>query len=310
MKYIEAYRSKLGLTSDNEVFDYLLNNTKETIRSWDFFVDWNKINYKISNIEAALNLWNVLVGKDNIKQEFIKLAKKYPDIVPLVPVLVAIRDENIKVLDPRENNLFHFNNYSFHNKKQYYDAEINEAAEFADKSGLFAMLSSQKIKNVVDYVTGVEVGLDTNARKNRSGTSMESIVELFVKDMCDKNQYNYLAQANANKIKDEFNFDIAVDKAKRAFDFVINTGNKVYLIETNFYGGGGSKLKSVAGEFMTLFYLIKNNTPQHSFIWITDGHGWHSARHPLREAFDATDFILNLDMVEKGILNEILTKGL
>ncbi|HZJ85076.1 MAG TPA: type II restriction endonuclease [Syntrophomonadaceae bacterium] len=310
MKHIAAYKNILGLNSEDEIFDYLLNNTKETIRGWDFFVDWNKVNRKITNIEASLNLWNVLVGKDNIIYEFKNLAKTYPEIVTLVPVLIALRANDIKVLDPLDKDFFNFNDYKFEIKPNYTDAEINQVAEFADKSGLFAMLSSQRIKNVVDYATGVEVGLDTNARKNRSGTAMENIVELFVKEICDHNQYTYLPQANANKIKKEFGFKIPIDKARRSFDFVINTNSKLYLIETNFYGGGGSKLKSVAGEFTTLHHLIKDNTPEHSFIWITDGIGWYTAKHPLREAFDATDFILNLNMVEKGILHYILTKGL
>lgn len=310
MKYIAAYNSILGLNSEDEVFDYLLNNTKETIRSWDFFVDWNKVNRKIANVEAGLNLWNVLVGKNNIKHEFQKLAKDYPEVVSLIPALIALRNDNIKVLDPLKEDFFNFNDYDFKIKPNYTDTEISIAAEFADKSGLFAMLSSQKIKNVVDYATGVEVGLDTNARKNRSGTAMENIVELFVREICNHNQYTYLSQANANKIKAEFGVKIPIDKAKRTFDFVINTKSNLYLLETNFYGGGGSKLKSVAGEFITLHHLIKDNTPEHNFIWITDGFGWYNAKHPLMEAFKAIDFILNLDMVEKGILHYILTEGL
>jgi type II restriction enzyme len=152
------------------------------------------------------------------------------------------------------------------------------------------------------------VGLDTNARKNRSGTAMENLIEVYVKAICEKHGYRYLAQATGAKIKQEFGKEVVTDKADRHFDFAIDTGDMLYLSEVNYYGSGGSKLKSVAGEFSTLFSLVKN--PTTGFIWITDGEGWLTAKRPLLETFHATDYVMNINMIEQGLLEEIVTKGL
>jgi len=309
MKYSGIFQSRLGCRDADETFLYLINNTKETIRSWDFYVNWSKINNSINNIEVPLNILNALIGKTDIKSEFIKLAIQYPEVISVIPILIATRENNIKILDPKQDNIFNYKSYNFNNKK-YTNEEIAEIADFCDKIGILSMFKNRRIKSAVDYVTGVEVGLDTNARKNRSGTAMELITELFINKICQNHGYSYIAQATAIKIKQQFNYDVATDKSERSFDFAINTGDKLYLVETNYYSGGGTKLKSVAGEFSTLFSFIKHATPQHGFIWITDGVGWNTAKNPLREAFNSTDYILNLDMIEKGVLEDIITGGL
>ncbi len=78
----------------------------------------------------------------------------------------------------------------------------------------------------------------------------------------------------------------------------------LYLIEVNYYSGGGSKLKSVAGEFSSLYTLTKSDITH--FIWITDGEGWLTAKRPLRETFDHIDYVMNIDMIKQGLLKEIL----
>lgn len=310
MKYTEVFDKQIGCKDANAVFGYLVNNMKETIRSWDFFVAWEKVVDKVGSTEVVLNILNYLVGKENIVEEFKMLISKYPEIVEVLPVLLALRDKSVKILDPVENNVFNYKEYSFKKKISYNSNEISSLAEFADKTGLLSMFKNKNIKSVVDYVMGVEVGLDTNARKNRSGTAMEMITELFVKKICERKHYKYLTQATAHKIKSSFGYDVSVDKSERSFDFAIDSGDKLYLIETNYYGGGGSKLKSVAGEFTALHNFLKKETPQHRFIWITDGKGWKTSKKPLRESFDRVDYILNLSMIENGILENIISQGL
>lgn len=310
MKYSEVFDKQIRCKDANAVFQYLINNMKETIRGWDFFVAWEKVVDKVADIEVVLNIFNYLVGKENIIEEFKMLLAKYPEIVEVVPVLLALRDKNVKILDPVEDNVFNYKQYSFKRKTSYNLDEISLLAEFADKTGLLAMFKNKNIKSVVDYAIGVEVGLDTNARKNRSGTAMEMVTELFIKRICETKHYRYLTQATAQKIKSSFGYDVSVDKSNRSFDFAIDSGNRLYLIETNYYSGGGSKLKSVAGEFTALYSFLKKETPQHKFMWITDGAGWKTAKKPLRESFEKIDYILNLSMVEKGVLESIITQGL
>ncbi len=310
MKYSYMVQNRIGCSNPDEVFKYLIDNMKETIRSWDFFVAWEKVMNKVGSVEVVLNILNYLVGKENIVEEFKMLLSKYPEIAEILPVLLALREKSIKVLEPLENNVFNYKEYVFQKKKKYNSDEIESLAEFAEKTGLLAMFKQKNIKSVVDYVIGVEVGLDTNARKNRSGTAMEMITELFVKKICSSKNYSYLTQATSHKIKRELGYFVSVDKSERSFDFAIDNGHKLYLIETNYYGGGGSKLKSVAGEFTTLFNFLKEETPEHGFIWITDGKGWETTKKSLRESFDKVDYILNLDMVQKGILEDIISQGL
>jgi type II restriction enzyme len=303
MKQLNIYK-KLGIITEVSVFDYLINNLKDTIRTYDFYVAWNKVTENISKIEISLNIMNSLIGKKNIKQELKALIKAYPEIVPIIPILIACRENSLIVADTRGDI-----QYSFAQKKSYNDIEIDKIVFFSEQCGLLKILSDKKIKNLVDYCLGVEVGLDTNARKNRSGTAMENLTEFYVKSICQKYNYQYLSQATVSEIKSNFGKIVPTDKADRHFDFVINKDNKIYLIEVNYYSGGGSKLKSVAGEFKSLFELVKTKQDV-CFIWITDGLGWKTAQRPLLETFNATDFVFNLKMLENGLLEEVIKNSL
>jgi type II restriction enzyme len=156
---------------------------------------------------------------------------------------------------------------------------------------------------LVGYMIGVEAGLDSNGRKNRGGHAMEEIVAGFIKDICQKKNYSYLQEANADKIKEEWGYTVPVDRSSRRYDFVINNGKEIVIIETNFYGGGGSKLKSTAGEYRNLYDVLGG---KYKFLWITDGLGWNSTKRPLEETFKHNDYVLSLGMLEAGIMEHIL----
>lgn len=302
MKMLDSYKS-VGLFSESAVLEYMLSTLKETIRTYDFFVAWSKVLGNTDKINISLNILNSLIGKNNLDEHLKELIKNYPEVVPVMPLLIAVRDTSIKVADLSGDI-----EYSFAKCKCYTNDEINKIVYFADKCGLLKILADKKISNLVDYAIGIEVGLDTNARKNRSGDTMEGLTEVYIKNICDKRGFRYLAQATADQIKSEFGKNINTDKSERKFDFAIDTPAKIYLIEVNYYGGGGSKLKAVAGEFKHLFDLVHNQTT--GFIWVTDGKGWQTARLPLSENFTVTDFVINIKMIEGGMLEEIITRGL
>jgi len=305
MKFIDFYSDQLNCKNKQEVFTFLIDNLKDTIKGWDYFVDWGKVKGNVNEIEISLNIMNYLIGKENIEEEFKSLIQKYPQIINVIPILIASREKKFTVLDPIENNIFNFKEYSF-NKRKLSFQDIEDITNFVVKSKILQLFKDKNIKNVVDYVTGIEVGLDSNARKNRSGTSMEYITELYIKKICKTKGYKYLKQATSGSIKNELGFDVAVDKNNRRFDFALTNGKKLYLIETNYYSGGGSKLKATAGEYKALFDYIKENNSNHEFIWITDGKGWLTAKNPLEETFLHIDYVLNLEMLEKGILEVII----
>jgi type II restriction enzyme len=303
LKYIKKYQ-EINLPDSDAVFNYLLKTLKKTIRTYDFFVAWNKVINNVSKIEIPLNILNCLIGKDNIEERFKELIIEYPEIVSVIPILIAVRDEKIKIADIGSDI-----DYSFAKKKKYSQEEIEKIVFFSRECGLLKIFKDKTVKNLVDYCTGIEVGIDTNARKNRSGKAMESLTEVYIKALCEKYNYQYIAQATVAKIKAEFGKEVPTDKADRHFDFAINSGADIYLIEVNYYSGGGSKLKSVAGEFSNLYSLIKTDINSH-FIWITDGKGWLTAQKPLEETLQSTEYILNIKMIEDGILEDIVSKRL
>ena len=218
-------------------FNNLISTFKSSIKTWDYFVNWNKVFSNSSELEIALNKLNYLLGKENLKVEFNKLYRSNPDIVKALPVLLAVRENKLEVFDKSTKNSEFFD---FSGKEK----DADKYFEFLSKSGLAKLFQKDGIKNLVDYVMGVEVGLDSNGRKNRGGTLMEEIIGTFLTEFCNKNEYECLAQARSSAIKTKWGFDVRVDKSERSFDFAIyNTKNKkLKLFEANFYNGGGSKL--------------------------------------------------------------------
>lgn len=288
--------------TEDELFEEIASSFKSKITMWDYFVNWKKVLQNIEPIEKELNLLNYLIGKKNLYQETVDLLLKYPETIKAIPLLLAIREKSLEVLiDTRK---FIYRNFDF-SKKNYNEDEIKTFTDFILKSGLGELLQDKKIKNLVDYATGVEVGLDSNGRKNRGGTLMENLVEEFIRDTCNELQIEHMQQATAKKIKEQWKIEVEVDKSSRIIDFAINKNGKLYFVEVNFYGGGGSKLKSTATEYIRMNeYWNKQGI---EFIWITDGAGWKSTLKPLREYFDKADYLLNLEMLRNGILKKILS---
>lgn len=306
MKLLNFYKENLGCKTEDEVFDYLLKNLQKSISDWSFFVGWEKVKKNIENIETELNILNSLIGKDNLESRFISLLEEYPKTKLVLPILIAIRRNKLKempILDEVGKLVVENKEYLFDEKVKITKEIKNELLRFFSESGLKQIFLDKNIKNLVDYCFGVEVGMDTNARKNRGGSNMENIVEYFISNFCKQNKIKYLRQATAEKIKNQFGYDVPVDKSSRIYDFVVDNGRELFIFETNFYGGGGSKLKSTAGEYRNLYDVLNG---KYKFIWITDGSGWKSSSRPLRETFNHNEYVFNLSMIENKILNYLL----
>ncbi|WP_102401373.1 type II restriction endonuclease [Haloimpatiens massiliensis] len=290
-----------------ETFKYLLDTLKDSIKGWDYFVNWDKVNNNVRDIEIQLNILNYLIGKENIYDEAKYLIKKHPEVIKVIPVLIACREKKFEIVTFDAKGASERKGYAFNKYKSLDDSRIDDIVEFMDKAKILDLFANKSIKNIVDYVFGIEVGLDSNGRKNRSGHAMEDIVEKFILKVCEENGFCYLKEATPSHIKSEWGYKVTVDKTARRFDFAINTGCKLYLVETNYYGGGGSKLKATAGEYKTLQDITTQDG--HELIWITDGKGWLSANRPLEEAFYHNKYIINLTMLQNGLLDEILEEA-
>lgn len=299
MSYKE-YSSK----TTSEKLKYFMNSLSTTNRTPEYYVNWHKVVRKTQQYELELNTLNFLIGKSNIYQETFNLFTKQPDLIKAIPSLIASRDKIIDVLSMDENDNMYFYNLNF---KDINTNNIKSYVDFCQKSGLLHFLEYEANRSLVDYVYGVEAGLDSNARKNRSGTTMEQIVERNVSKVCKELNLEHHSQATAKYIKEMWGIDIPVDKSERRFDEVIydDKTRHIWIIETNYYGSGGSKLKAVAGEFATLNDFITSSKNDITFIWITDGQGWHTAHLPLSEAFDRIPNIFNLQMIRDGYLKEL-----
>lgn len=305
MKFIKFYQEVLGCKNEDEVFTYFLKNLKPSNVLWSYFVNWEKVFENTNKIELALNNLNYLIGKEDFDKAFRFLVKESPEIIKVIPALVVRDGKNntkFKILVDYSKKKLIYEDYDF-SKKEISDKDIENYLLFVKETGLKDLIVSQKIKNLVDYMIGVEAGLDSNGRKNRGGHSMEDIVGFFVADICKTKDFKYLKEATAEKIKAEWGYDVPVDKSSRRYDYVIDTGKELIIFETNFYGGGGSKLKSTAGEYRDLFNVLNG---RYKFVWITDGNGWKTTSRPLRETFNHNDYIVSLDMIERGVLDKII----
>jgi len=288
-------------------FDMLIFTLSESIFRWDYFVDFEKVKDNVKQLEKELNLLNYLIGKDNIEDEFLALIKEYPNVRKVLPLLIAVRKSKLKetpIITDLETLIPENKSYIFYDKLNQHIKD--ELLIFFKSSGLKEIFQNRYIKNLVDYCFGVEVGFDTNARKNRTGDLMEDIVAIFLEKFCNENkEFSFIKQATQKRIKNEFGYEIKIDKNSRRFDFALynNNAQKLYLIEVNYYSGGGSKLKATAGEYQYLYDFLKQQGLE--FIWITDGKGWLTALNSLEETFNHNDYVINLHMLKNGILNEI-----
>lgn len=297
--------SKSGFSNYEQAFDDFYETLRPSLKLWDYFVNWEKVFRNTKQIEIQLNLWNYLLGKDNFDKEFINLLEQHPEIVNAIPSLV-VRDGSASSIFSVVSDISDLTkpDLVFDFSKPASTSELRYSAlEFFKSTGLNNLFKKDGVKNLVDYVLGVEAGLDSNGRKNRSGTSMETVVEYYLSPFCQKNNLDFISQATPNAIKDKWGFKVPVDKSSRRFDFAISNGKTLVLMEVNFYGGGGSKLKATAGEYKDLNNLLK--VPNTKFVWITDGQGWHTTREPLRSAYEQLDYLWNLNWLYRDYLQDL-----
>ena len=304
MKQLNYYTNK-NLHSVDNVFSHFFETIIPENRTWDYFINWEKVFGGVEKYKIELNILNSLCGSKDFTTDFIHILKKYPEVISVFPLLLGIRENKISVLDVERLPDFNFLNFDF-TKSNLTDEDILKFLNFIELSGIKTLISDGGIVSMKDYSFGVEVGLDTNGRKNRGGSIMEKIVGDILKSVYQLTDDQILGQCNSTSVKNKWNIDLPVDKSERRPDYVIYKNNKLFWVETNFYSGGGSKLKSTCGEYQYLYDFCKSKNVD--LIWITDGNGWNTTMKPLKETFVHTDYIFNLTMLRDGVLNELLNR--
>lgn len=292
------------IKSPQERLTIFLESLSITNRTPEYYVNWNKVDRETKKYELELNTLNYLIGKDDIYSEALRLFTKQPNLLKAIPSLIASRDRVLDILTIDNDDNMSFEQLDF---KTIDTSRIDDYLKFIEQSGLLNFLQQHASRSLVDYVYGVETGLDSNARKNRSGTTMEGILERHVSKIAQEQNLEWKAQATAQFIKEKWGITVPVDKSERRFDVAVYSKekHKVWLIETNYYGGGGSKLKAVAGEFTELSQFVVTSDDAVEFVWVTDGQGWKTAHLPLAEAFSHITNVFNLEMLREGFLSEL-----
>lgn len=287
-------------------FNSWLSGFRNSIADYGYYIDFNKVHRNVENIKIELNILNSLIGSKNIEYDFENLIRKYPEVLKCIPLLLAVRANEIYCQDKNGGYLFQFdfgkyppNSHAHYEKYKY----------FMRETGLFDLLENHIVNNLVDYATGVETGLDSNGRKNRGGHLMEDLVESFIQKAGFVKDVNYFKEMYIHQITDNWNIDLSgisnQGKMEKRFDFVIKTSDMIYGIETNFYQGGGSKLNETARSYKTLA-MESEKIDGFTFVWFTDGKGWASAKNNLEETFDVMQHIYNIKDLEDGVISEVL----
>lgn len=267
----------------SEQFKIFLSQLSETNATLDYFTDFKKIKSNVNKIAIKLNQLNYLIGKEDLNKAVYELYEENPKVFEVLDILIAIR---------KNKRAKTFNNKGEIILLDTYFETPELVLEFIEETGLAEVFKNKDISNLVDYVFGIEVGLDTNARKNRGGDNMSKAVSLIF----DKAGVFYKKEVN-NTIFPEI---ISLGADVKRFDFVIKTKRKTYLIEANYYNSGGSKLNETARSYSDVAPKI-NQYENYEFVWITDGQGWFSAKNKLEEAYNIIPSLYNLITLEDFI---------
>ena len=262
-------------------FNLFISQLSETNATLDYFTDFEKVIKNTNKIAIKLNQLNYLIGKEDLRKAIKELYDENPKVFEVLDILLAVRTKDKK----KTLNA----NGEFVLLESYFTS-LQGVIDYIEQTGLAEVFKNKNVTNLVDYVFGVEVGLDTNARKNRGGNNMAKAVALKFMGA----NISFRSEVNST----EFEEIKSLGQDLKRFDFVIQTKKKTYLIETNFYNSGGSKLNEVARAYTDIAPKI-NQYDKFEFVWITDGQGWLSAKNKLGEAYYLIPSIYNLANLDK-----------
>lgn len=283
----------------NRDFDEWLGKFRASISSYDYYIDFDKVVRNVDEIKVELNILNSLIGSKDIENDFERIITRYPETLSCIPLLLAVRGNEIYAQDEDGAFLYNF-------KKMNYGVEQYKI--FMKKTGLFGMITNHMVNNLVDYALGVETGLDSNGRKNRGGHQMEDLVEKYIQAAEFIKDKNYFKEMYLKDIERKWNINLSAlsnqGKAAKRFDYIVKTDKMIYAIETNFYSGGGSKLNETARSYKMLSQEA-DTIDGFTFVWFTDGIGWKSARGNLRETFEVMENVYSIDDMEHDVMTNI-----
>lgn len=285
----------------NRDFDSWFLTMIDTIATWSYYTDFEKVYKNAESVKVELNLLNSLINSKSIEDDFRSLVSQYPNVIKAIPILIAKRESEIKIKDAEKDYCFNFNKMNY---------TVDEYITFLNRTGIFDLIANHVIGSLVDYVVGVEVGLDSNARKNRTGDAMEDLVESYLIKAGLVKDVSYFKEMYKSDVEKTFGIDLSNipnitrrngETAEKRFDFVINKNGIVYGIECNFYNSRGSKLNETARSYEEIANQTRN-VKGFRFVWFTDGAGWNDAKNNLKETFGVLDDLYNINDLDNDII--------
>lgn len=301
MANLEFYRQHVNVSSLEDLCRALSDTLIETNHTYNFFVNWSKVVQNRDAFRYEVALLKSLRNSAKPKADLQGLLNRYPEVAKVIPILLACRDGIVKVLNAIQPDI-KYKTFDF-SKNSYSTKEIDDIVEFTEKTGLLDMLC--QMESATDYLLGVEVGLDTNARKNRSGLFLEKMAREVITDLAARNpDVKWVEQKSFSHIETECGMPVPPSLRDRKFDHVVISKGKATNIEVNFYGGTGSKPGEIVSSYINRGQVL--SAAGWKFVWLTDGAGWKSMRNSLRVGAEYIDYVINAYLLRKGLLEQII----
>jgi len=299
------YQKYYNVSNLKELVKLFQDSLIITNRTPEFFVDWEKVKKNADTIKIELALWNSLIGSSNIESDFTQLIVDYPEVIKTIPILLAIREREFPIIIDFFNIERGIKNLDFKKDRssKITETEVRDYTEFVKKAGIFELFNY--IKNFHDYVLGVEVGMDTNARKNRSGQAMELVINPLIQEIANNFGFKVFFQEQF-RVVEVLGGKVPISLANRKSDFILASNNKFVNIEVNYFSGPGSKPEEIVDSYINRRNELESNN--WAFIWITDGDVWRRSENQLVKAFNELDYLLNISFARKGLLQEALLR--
>lgn len=301
MANISVYKKFYKINTLDELVEKFQETLMVSNKTFSYFVDWNKVKENVKKYDYEINILNYLVGVSDAKTKLKEILKKNPEVLPVMPLIIAVRDFEISIIEDPARPSETLSTFDFNKKSDLSDDEIDRIVTFSAKSGILNLFSDFKIKNLRDFLLGVETGIDTNARKNRSGTAMESLISPILEKI---RGIKVFKQKTFKYLKEKENIDIPHRLLNRKFDYVIIVKGQYFNMEVNYYDGQGSKPQEIVDSYTNRKNELSKK--RWGFIWLTDGVGWRSGTNQIINAFNDMDYVLNIEFARNGILKEIL----
>lgn len=282
-----------------------LDTLKVCNKTPEFYFNKNDIS-TLKFIKKDINKLNSLIGEKDFDNKLKSIISSNPTLTLIIPLLIGVREDKVDLLLEYTYDKDWITKTYLFKYDRIGENTLNDIVEFFTKTGLKEFFQNEEISDVYSFLLGMDLGIKTNARKNKSGTFMEEYIDSYLNKMCLSNNVQYISQATSEHILKEFNIDVIDILKNRRIDFVINNNGKLILIETNFYNSSGSKIKSVTQEFIKLDKELSNCPNIQDFIWITDGAGWLKEKKTLEKAFLEIENIININDMQNGFIENKL----